>query len=338
MVFSGHHPFSYEMQEKIMRVRFHLPGLRYNYPLNMIVLAMLKQFPEYFREGIEIASFFGEFPMSLWNGGRQTLNDQCDARFVREVIKSINAQGVPVRFTYTNPVLEKEDLNDPYCNFCLKCADNGMNEVIVVSPILEEYIRKNYPGFKLNSSTCKEIRDIEGVQKELERDYHMIVLDYNLNNQFELLEQIRPELRSKVELLINAVCVPNCPRRGEHYKTIGINERIAYKNRQLLPSQQVPIIPWECHYGEGNCIYEIQKYNTYISPEDIWNRYVPMGFENFKIEGRTANLFSLVETYSHYLAKPEKAGEFRMQVLNHLVNNRILTINKPRRAAWDPES
>lgn len=319
-----------------MRVRFHLPGLRYNYPLNMIVLGLLKQFPEYFREGVEIASFFGEFPTSLWNGGRLTLNDQCDATFVREVIKSINAQGVPVRFTYTNPVLEKEDLNDPYCNLCLKAADNGMNEVMVVSPLLEEYIRKNYPGFKLNSSTCKEIRDIEGVQKELERDYYMIVLDYNLNNQFELLEQIRPELRGKVELLVNAVCTPNCPRRGEHYKTIGQNERILHMNRALLPNQQIPLIPWKCHY-EGNCIYDILENSTYISPEDIWNRYVPMGFENFKIEGRTANIFELIETYSHYLARPEKAGEFRVQVLNNLAQNRILTVNKPRRAAWNPQ-
>lgn len=52
-----------------MKVRFHLPGLRYNYPLNMMFLSMLKTFPKYFREGVEIASFFGEFPTSLWNGG-----------------------------------------------------------------------------------------------------------------------------------------------------------------------------------------------------------------------------------------------------------------------------
>ena len=43
----------------------------------------------------------------------------------------------------------------------MKVADNGMNEVLVVSPILEEYIRKNYPGYKVNSSTCKAIKDID---------------------------------------------------------------------------------------------------------------------------------------------------------------------------------
>lgn len=35
------------------KVKFHLPGLRYNYPLNMLVLSLMKQHPEYFREDLE---------------------------------------------------------------------------------------------------------------------------------------------------------------------------------------------------------------------------------------------------------------------------------------------
>lgn len=108
-----------------MEVKFHLPGLRQNYPLNMLVLSMLKQKPEWFREGVQIASFFGEFPTSLWNGGRPSNYDQCDAAFIQNVIKSINAQGVPVRYTYTNMLLTEEDLADPYCNFCMQAAGSG---------------------------------------------------------------------------------------------------------------------------------------------------------------------------------------------------------------------
>ena len=87
-----------------MEVKFHLPGLRQNYPLNMLVLSMLKQKPEWFREGVQIASFFGEFPTSLWNGGRPYLYDQCESACIRNVVKIINAQGVPVRYTYTNKI------------------------------------------------------------------------------------------------------------------------------------------------------------------------------------------------------------------------------------------
>ncbi len=214
-----------------MEVNFHLPGLRQNFPLNMLFVNFLETQPEFFREGVKIASFFGEFPTSLWNGGRVSNYDQCDASFVKNVIKAVNGKGIPIRYTYTNMLLNEEDLKDPYCNFCMRAADNGMNEVMIFSPILEKYIRENYPGYKLNSSTCKEIRDIDLVNKELEKDYYMVVLDYNFNGRFEELEKIGD--KGRCEILVNALCSPACPRRGKHYENIAKNQRILLKNRCL---------------------------------------------------------------------------------------------------------
>lgn len=315
-----------------MEVCFHLPGLRQNYPLNMLVLNLLKTKPDWFREGVKIASFFGEFPTSLWNGGRPSNYDQCDATFIRNVVKNINAQGVPVRYTYTNMLISEPDLADPYCNFCMEVADNGMNEVMIFSPILENYIREKYPSFKLNSSTCKEIRDIDQVNEELKKDYYLVVLDYNFNNKFDELARI--EDKARCEILVNTLCKPNCPRRGDHYKNIAKNQRIMLKNRNHPKDKQIPLEPWHCEYGEYNCIHTIQEYSTYISPESIWEKYVPMGFNQFKIEGRTANLFSLVETYCHFLIRPEKQGEARILILNNLVANHVLTINRPKPSHW----
>ena len=263
-------------------VRFHLPGLRYNYPLNMFWVSMLKQYPEYFREGVEIASFFGCFPFSLWNGGRLIINDQCDAAFVNNVIKNINAAGIPVRYTFTNPLLTKEDLDDPFCNFCMQAADNGMNEVMIMSPILEEYLREKYPSYKFNSSTCKEIKDAEALNEELKRDYQYVVLDYNLNGKWELLDGL--ENKEKLEVLVNTLCIPNCKRRGEHYKHIAKAQKIIQKNKKIPPEHRIKYDDWYCEYGEKNCIYTIQDYPTFISVDDIWNEYLPRGINNFKID------------------------------------------------------
>lgn len=314
-----------------MEVKFHLPGLRQNYPLNMLLVSMYEQRPEYFREGVRIASFFGEFPTSLWNGGRPSNYDQCDADFVRNVIRSINEKGIPIRYTYTNMLLNQEDLKDPYCNFCMRAADNGMNEVIVFSPVLEKYVRENYPGYQIISSTCKEIRDIRQVNEELEKDYRLVVLDYNFNNRFEELARITD--KGRCEILVNAVCTPDCPRRGKHYENIARNQRILLKNRKMPQDKQIPLEPWHCEYGEHNTIWSIQDYCTYVSPESIWEKYVPMGFTNFKIEGRTANLFSLVETYCFYLIRPEYQGLARLLLINSLEKNRVVVVNhmKPRR-------
>lgn len=316
-----------------MEVRFHLPGLRQNYPLNMLILSMLEKKPEYFREGVKIASFFGEFPMSLWNGGRKSPDDQCDAGFIENVIRSINAKGVAVRYTYTNMLLDEEDLKDPYCNFCMKAADNGKNEVLVVSPLLEAYVRKNYPSFKINSSTCKEIRDIDEVNRELQKDYHLVVLDYNFNNRFDELERIKIN-RGGCEILVNAVCRPDCPRRGKHYENEAKNQKIMLKNRTRTPDRQIPLSPWHCEYGEHNEFHTIQSYCTYVSPEDIWEKYVPMGFTNFKLEGRTANLFYMLEVYCHYLIRPEYRVDAATTLLNSMAANRLITVGKPKPGRW----
>ena len=316
-----------------IKIRFHLPGLRYNYPLNMFWVSMMKTYPHFFKENIEIGSFFGCFPFSLWNGGRLIIHDQCDEEFITNVVKSINAEGIPVRYTFTNPVLTEEDVHDPYCNFCMKAADNGMNEVMVFSPILEKYIRENYPSYKINSSTCKEIKNVDDLNAEIEKDYKYVVLDYNLNNQWDMIEGLKhPE---KLEVLVNTLCVPACPRRGEHYRYIGEMEKKIYENRKLpLEKQEKIVDTWRCDYGEYNFLYKIMDYPTFISNEMIQNEYLPRGINNFKIEGRTANLFSLIETYCYYMIKPEYIGEARVRLLTNLQASRIVQVNKPRPSHW----
>lgn len=89
-----------------MKVRFHLPDFSGHFMFNLIFIEMLKHCPEYFREGVEIASVYGVFPPSLWNGGR-IQQGNCDRKFIKSVINEFNERGIPLRFTFTNPVLEK---------------------------------------------------------------------------------------------------------------------------------------------------------------------------------------------------------------------------------------
>lgn len=314
------------------KARFHLPGLRYNYPLNMFWISLFEQYPQRFRDNMEIGSFFGCFPFSLWNGGRLIQHDQCDSKFVESVIKNINSKGIPIRYTFTNPVLTEEDLNDPFCNYCMDAANNGMNEVLVVSPILEQYLREKYPNFEYNSSTCKEIKDVDELNKEIDRDYKYVVLDYNLNNNWEFIDKI--EHPEKLEVLVNAVCKPGCKKRGEHYTQIGKDQKTYQMNQKLPKDKQIPIKPWFCKYGEEGCIHTIKDYPTVISPDDIWDKYIPAGINNFKIEGRTAYLFSLIDTYCHYMIKPEYQGETRLLMIKNLNKAGIFNINGPRAAKW----
>ena len=310
-----------------MRVRFHLPDFAGRFRLNLVFAEMLKTHPEFFREGVEIASFYGVFPPSLWNGGRAQPG-VCDKNFIKQVLKAFNDRGIPLRFTFTNPALEKQHLNDPFCNMIMNLANNGLNEAIVMSPLLEDYIRKNYPKFKLTSSTCKRITDPEKLKEELEKDYSIVVVDYDLNNNFEVLEKL--PRKADCELLVNACCEPGCPRRSAHYHAIG-KQMIAYNEHiRTFPDKPFdhkkydPDKFWACTYAQRG-IYEIRDLRTHISPDDIWEKYVPMGFEQFKIEGRTASALNIAETYMYYMAKPECRDEARFNLLKALENCGALT-------------
>ena len=153
-----------------------------------------------------------------------------------------------------------------------------------------------------------------------------------MNNQFELLEQITE--KEKCEILVNACCIPDCPRRAEHYKVIARMQKITLTNRKLPANKKMPLPKWKCEYGDHSQPSVTRTYSTHITPDDIWNKYVPMGYQNFKIEGRTANLFLIIEQYCYYMAKPEFKEDMRLLMLTNLVSNNVLYLNKPKAGIW----
>lgn len=293
-----------------MPAKFHLPDFVRHFKLNMILLEMLNRQPEIFYDRVEIASVYGTFPGSVWNGGR-SFSGKIDAKSVQGILEKFNSRNIPLRFTFTNPHVGPEHLRDPFCNTCMKMADNGMNEVIVVSPLLEDYIRNRYPNFKITSSTCKQIEDMDKLCEELEKDYNLVVLDYNWNNKFEILEKI-PH-KEKCELLVNACCTPNCKRRKEHYDFVG-EYQIKITEHMKHPDEPFNFRDFECPQM-GMALYQTIDYPTHISPKDIYNRYVPMGYENFKIEGRSVPDINILEAYVYYMIKPEYRDEARLFML-----------------------
>lgn len=301
-----------------MRVRFHLPDFSGSFKLNLLFAEMLKNRPDFFRDGVEIASVYGVFPPCLWNGGRSQ-GGNTDKNYMKAVIKEFNSRGIPLRFTFTNIMLEKKHLSDERCNMMLHLANNGMNEVIVASPLLEEYIRKEYPGYKLTSSTCKRLNSREALTAELEKDYHVVVADYDLNNKFDILEDL--PRKKDVELLVNACCQPECAGRLQHYKDISLQQIAFCSHIKKYPNVPFDLEKYDpnhfssCPYSKRN-IFDIRGLKTHISPEVIWEKYVPMGFKQFKIEGRTASTLNKIETYLYYMAKPELREEARYFLLN----------------------
>ena len=294
-----------------MEYRYHIPDFTRHFRLNLV----LSDYPERFNEGTKIASVYGAFPNMVFNGGRY-ISGTMDPRIIREIVNQFNKRGIALRFTLTNPLIEKKHLNEPYCNAILKAADNGLNEAIVMSPLLEEHIRKNYPSMKLTSSTCKQIKDTKALEEELGKDYSLVVLDYNLNNDFELAEKL-PH-KEKIELLINPCCTPQCRRRGEHYESIGRSQIKCLESLEKTGKPCAPE-PFECPCMLKT-LYQTTDSPLHISPENV-RKYAEMGIQNFKIEGRSVPDVNILENYVYYMIKPEYKDTARLEMLLRLTRN-----------------
>lgn len=300
-----------------MDINYHLPSFTDHFSLNVLLDSYMKKYPERFRAGVRIASVFGSFSGAVWNGGRNVPGDY-DRMLNEKIMKEFNDRGIPLRFTFTNPLIEEKHLSDKVCNDIMKMADNGMNEVIVMSPVLEQYIRENYPNYKITSSTCKQIRDMDELNAELDRDYNLVVLDYNWNNRFDELALINDKQRC--EVLVNACCQPACPRRGEHYRSIGKYQTELCSVAQsglAIGKGNIVKEPFLCSYMNYS-IYDTKDFTTHISPDDIEEKYVPIGFRQFKLEGRTVDDIRMLETYIYYFVKPEYKDSVRLDLLSAL--------------------
>lgn len=266
---------------------------------NAALYAMFADFmehiPQWFYEDVQISAAYGSFPNCIWNGGRTLLGDINKTRMINTV-EELNKRGIAVRYTFTNPLIEEKHLGDTFANICMEVANNGQNEVLVNSPALEEYLRKNYPNFKYISSTTKCLKTIEEVEAELEKDYYLVVLDSSLNNHDEIFKM---KNRDRIEVLVDHACRVDCPNRVNHY--------IASGQAQL--NYDISQFP-RCRAVERS-FEELKDNGSFISREMITGKYNQAGFRHFKLDGRSFEPKKLVDSLMYYFVKPEFQDKMR---------------------------
>ena len=286
-------------------IYFYLPGLVEGIEVITRLVKRMEEYPSHYYDNIKIGCIYGCPPGAIWNGGRCMGGAITDIS-TENIIKLINEMKIPIRYTWTNPCLTEEDLKDRYCNWVMELSKNYSNEVLVNTELFENFIREKYPEFELVSSTTKRINNIDQLNKELEKDYKLVVIDYDFNNNWELLNQIKhPE---KCEILINAVCNPKCPLRKEHYRILGQIQ----KRQEVEHTEQTEQI-FNCP-AQFKTYSQIKKLPTFVSREDLYNKYVPAGFHHFKIEGRASGMYTpirLLYWILYYMVKPEFEEEER---------------------------
>ena len=241
----------------------------------------------------------------VWGGGRVGFGEHEP----REVLKLMQEYGVSSRLTFSNSLLCAEHLSDRKCNaLCALFGESKepRNGVIIHSDILLEYLKKRYPAFYFVSSTTKVLTDFRQFVHELEReDFSFVVPDFRLNKTFDKLNSLSASQKNKVEFLCNECCWFGCTDRKNCY------ENVSRKNLGENCPEHRCKAP---NAGNGYRFSEAMKNPGFISINDIRNVYLPMGFSNFKIEGRGLGSAVVLEFLLYYMTKPEYQLNVREEI------------------------
>lgn len=273
---------------------FHLPGLFEFYELYRLFLPLFREHREYFYDWCRIGSLYGAPGNCLWGGGRVG----CETQDLQGPLKLCRAEGISARLTFSNSLLKPEHLDDPASNALCRCLSGWEgNGVILHSELLLQYLQTHYPNLYRISSTTKVLTRWQDFLEELNREAFLYVVpDFRLNKDFRHLETLPPGQKAKVEFLCNECCDFGCTQRKACY------ENVSRKNLGIPCKDYVCTAP---HGDEGYRFSRAMENPGFISVRDIQEVYLPLGFENFKLEGRGLGSAMVLEFLLYYLTKPQ---------------------------------
>lgn len=231
--------------------------------------------------------------------------------------------GISARLTFSNSLLTKEHLSDKKCNELCRIFDIGRdnersrgfgNGIIIYSDILLDYIKENYPDFYFVSSTTKVLTDFCKFENELNREeFRYVVPDFRLNKLFDKLKALSQHQKDKVEFLCNECCWFGCTDRKKCYETV------SRKNLGEDCPEHYCTAP---DAGQGYLFSKAMENPGFIGIDDIKNTYLPMGFSNFKIEGRGLGSAMILEFLLYYMTKPQ----YQIHVREHIYLDNMLDL------------
>jgi len=287
---------------------FFLCGAFESFDFLKVFLKTAKDCPWMMKDNVVIDSVFGS-PTCIWNGGRALANVFYNKKQLQIIHDTYADLNVKVRFIFTNSFLNEYDLYDRYCNLLMNIFQDLSPEVVVNSPLLEEYLRCKYPTVSYVSSTTKRLRSSEDQLMEFKHDYKYICLDYDYNYDTAFLDSIQEKERDRVEILINSTCPQKCNARVRHQE-FSAKRQLEFDSDDDCESEpfykecpKIKRIMKTPSTQNGN-IKDLYNGTNYILPQDL-DKYLDKGYSHFKIQGRELTISQMFAEFFPYLIRPE---------------------------------
>lgn len=192
--------------------------------------------------------------------------------------------------------------------FLVSLYDLGIRHLTLTSPSLFDLVNSINLDFSIKASTICEITTPDKALFYGKRGAKRIVVDCDINRDFNSLKNISESFDGKIEILVNNVCVKNCAYKMFHYNCN------AHSTGEDESNVGVDYFYSKCALQKLETISGFIKGN-WIRPEDL-DYYSEIGIDYFKIQGRQ-NVINgdLVKTLEHYFKGSYDGNLYELLVL-----------------------
>jgi len=246
-----------------------------------------------------VDTLFGKLPFDVVGGARPGfVLPQVDRNYVERYIESCHEAGLEFSYLLNAPCLGNLQYSKKGYGQLFDLLEwidqSGADSVVVGIPYLIDLVRKRFPRLKIKVSTTARVSTVRKALQYEAMGVEEIIIDEHINREFKTLEGIRKAVKCNLELIVNNICLWQCPYNYEHVNHDGHASREGEEEQYCY--LQYP--GYLCLYRKLTEPVELLK-SPWIRPEDIAH-YEDLGYDHFKITERFKRTPLLLEHVKAY--------------------------------------
>jgi collagenase-like PrtC family protease len=263
---------------------------------------------------------YGVLPTSMiGSGGAGPDSVRMGANQVEEYIEQAHSAGLKFDYLLNAPSMGNMEWDEKTHRELLIhlnwIASIGADSVTVTIPYLVELIKHQFPQLEVRVSTIAHVNSVARAKLFESLGADSITLDININRSFGALKAIRNTVGCELTVLMNNLCLYQCPYEYYHHDGLGH----ASQNYNPLRGSYVDYCVLRCTLDRLRDVSQVIKCR-WVRPEDI-HIYEDIGIDMFKISSRampTEKILRAAKAYAsrHYQGNlydilnvvPPKAG------------------------------
>jgi len=250
-------------------------------------------------KGTSVDALFGKLPFDIVGGARPGfVLPQINRKSVEQYIKACHERGLEFSYLLNAPCLGNLQYSRKGYGQLIDLLEwideSGANSVTLGLPYLIDLVRKRFPRLMVKVSTTARVNTVRKALQYEDMGVEEIIIDEHINREFKTLEVIRKAVKCNLELIVNNICLWQCPYNYEHVNHDGHASREGEEDDYCY--LQYP--GYLCLYRKLTDPVELLK-SPWIRPEDI-PHYENVGYDHFKITERFKRTPLLLEHVKAY--------------------------------------